>query len=143
MVNVAGKITENFTVEELANNKAQEVIKINLTPKLIEFIQMVQELRDVYGKPINVNSCYRTESYNRSVGGDKNSAHLEGVALDFKAHPEDYVKLTEWWRAICSSHNKIGGINYYTNGVHITNDEARFGNKSFTVRDYRGTKKDW
>lgn len=143
MVNVAGKITENFSVEEIANNKAKEVIKVNFTPELIEHAIMMQELRNIYGKPITVNSWYRTTSFNKSCGGDTNSAHLDGLACDIKVHPEEYDKITEWWRVICDYHNKIGGINYYTNGVHLCSDEGRFGNKSFVIRDYRGTKKDW
>lgn len=141
---ITGNITKNFTLEEIANKQAKETVKLVLTPEIVEHAMMMQELRDVYGKPITVNSWYRTKTFNNSLGGSaSNSAHLDGLATDIKLHPEDYKKVTEWWRTICSRHKKIGGINYYTNGVHLCSDEGRFGNKSFITRDYRGTKNDW
>ena len=50
-----------------------------MDPKLLE---MIDEAREIYGKPIRVTSGYRTESHNLKVGGVKSSSHLKGLAID-------------------------------------------------------------
>jgi len=50
---------------------------------LIQLIDNVLEpLRELYGKPINVNSGYRSKLVNAAVGGAKNSQHTTGQAAD-------------------------------------------------------------
>jgi len=43
---------------------------------------ILQPLRDWYGKPIQVNSWYRSPQVNSAVGGSINSSHLLGEAVD-------------------------------------------------------------
>jgi len=50
-----------------------------MDPKLLE---MIDEAREIYGKPIHITSGYRTETHNRNVGGVKTSSHLKGLAID-------------------------------------------------------------
>jgi len=50
-----------------------------MDPKLLE---MIDEAREIYGKPIRVTSGYRTEAHNKKVGGVKSSSHLKGLAID-------------------------------------------------------------
>ena len=132
---MTGRIVKNFSLEEMSNSEAKEGIKLVLTPEVVEFAQMVQELRDFYGKPMNVNSWYRTESFNKSCDGDANSIHLNGRAVDIAV--TDYENLTLAWRLICQLHNKIGGVNYYPTFMHFDNYEDKFGYKTFQIRDYR------
>jgi len=42
----------------------------------------LQGIRDLLGRPILINSGYRTPEHNRAVGGAKNSYHLKGMAAD-------------------------------------------------------------
>lgn len=48
---------------------------------LLEFLD---KLRDAFGKPIHINSSYRTPEDNERVGGVKNSEHLTGEAVDIR-----------------------------------------------------------
>lgn len=48
--------------------------------------QQMNRVRTVIGKPMNVNSWFRSVSVNRAVGGSKTSAHLSGYAVDFWVH---------------------------------------------------------
>jgi len=50
-----------------------------MDPKLLE---MIDEVREIYGKPIRVTSGYRTEAHNHKVGGVSSSSHLKGLAID-------------------------------------------------------------
>ena len=47
-------------------------------------IDVLQPLREHVGKPIVVNSGYRSKEVNRLVGGVKNSQHLAGEAADLR-----------------------------------------------------------
>ena len=47
-----------------------------------ELLEILDEVREDYGKPIVITSGYRTEAHNESVGGKKNSSHLKGLACD-------------------------------------------------------------
>jgi len=47
-----------------------------------ELLEILDEVREHYGKPIHITSGYRTESHNAKVGGKPNSSHLKGLACD-------------------------------------------------------------
>ena len=141
------QIAKNFQLCELANNLAQDAVKMEFYPDFWDFINMVQLFRDWFNKPMIVNSCYRTKKYNASCGGASNSLHLKGLALDWgiKGHTaQQRANVTLKWRQICESRGHIGGINYYSGGYHLSYDEGRyFGASSFVIRDFRGTPSDW
>lgn len=45
--------------------------------------QKMDEVRRVLGKPVNVNSWFRSPEVNQAAGGSPTSAHLSGYAIDF------------------------------------------------------------
>jgi len=47
-------------------------------------VEMLNEVREKFGKPIIINSGYRTKEHNAKVGGKPNSSHLKGLAVDIK-----------------------------------------------------------
>ena len=76
------ELTKSYTAQRLNidNNPTQEV-KDNLN-KLID--NVLDPLRELYGKPIIVNSGYRCTKLNKAIGGAKNSQHLVGQASDIR-----------------------------------------------------------
>ena len=58
-------------------NHANTYQRMNLE-KLI--VRVLDPIRSLYGKPIYVNSGFRSEKLNELVGGAKNSSHLQGKA---------------------------------------------------------------
>jgi len=52
-------------------------------------MDMLQELRTRLGKPIHINSGYRSIKHNRAVGGAKGSKHLAGIAFDCRMASHD------------------------------------------------------
>jgi len=45
-------------------------------------LEMLDEVRDKFDKPIHINSGFRTPAHNEAVGGKENSSHLKGLAVD-------------------------------------------------------------
>ena len=79
----------NFTIQELTASTTAAAKKINNdpTPEAAENLKLLVDnvldpLRDVYGKPIRVNSGYRSPALNTAVKGSKTSQHVKGQAAD-------------------------------------------------------------
>ena len=76
------ELTKSSTAQRLhINNNPSQDVKDNLD-KLID--NVLDPLRELYGKPIIVNSGYRSFKLNKAVGGAKNSQHLVGQASDIR-----------------------------------------------------------
>ena len=81
-------LTEHFTLEELTttshrqfDNTPNDAEMANLV-LLAEFLEKVKALLD--GKPIMINSAFRSKQVNDSVGSKDTSQHRTGCAADFK-----------------------------------------------------------
>lgn len=81
-----------FTLDELCKSATAEAKGIDNTPteevkknleNLVKYV--LDPLREKYGKPIYVNSGYRSEALNKAVGGSKTSQHVGGYAADIDA----------------------------------------------------------
>lgn len=55
-----------------------------LESNLEKLLAAVNQLRELYGKPMSVSSGYRPGRFNTAAGGAKNSSHLSCEAVDFK-----------------------------------------------------------
>lgn len=77
-----------FTIEELTKSKTATNLKIDNTPSdeivdnLNKLITLLDAIRELYEKPIYVNSGYRCKELNKLVGGVNTSYHLKGLAVD-------------------------------------------------------------
>jgi uncharacterized protein YcbK (DUF882 family) len=45
-------------------------------------LEMLDEVRDKFDKPIHITSGFRTPAHNEKVGGVETSSHLKGLAVD-------------------------------------------------------------
>lgn len=76
------ELTKSSTAQRLhINNNPTQEVKDNLN-KLID--NVLDPLRELYGKPIIINSGYRCTKLNKAIGGAKNSQHLVGQASDIR-----------------------------------------------------------
>lgn len=133
-----GSLVKNFTLAEMTNKNASDEVKLVLTPEVVEHAQMMQELRNWCGRPLNVSSWYRTLTYNKAHNGASNSCHLDGRATDINNISEvEFHDFTIAWQAICAAHGKIGGCCYYKWGMHFDSYSDKFGYKTFRITDYR------
>ena len=103
------QISKNFKLKEFQCKDGSQLVKIDS-----ELLDKLQKLRDEIGKPIIINSGYRTEEYNKKVGGAKKSYHMQGKAVDIRVNgmkPKEIAKVAE----------KIGfnGVGVYKNFLHV------------------------
>mgnify|MGYP003353399416 CR=1 FL=1 len=92
------KLSPNFTLEELTHTDHRELDNTPTNEHLLNLKRLaafLEGLRAVLGKPIHVNSAYRSEAVNRAVGGQKTSQHSRGCAADIRVKdmtPDQVVK---------------------------------------------------
>ncbi len=104
-------ITKNFRVREFACQDGSDTLF--LSTKLVE---VLQKIREHFGKPVNINSGYRTESHNKKVGGSAFSQHKYGTAADIAivgVKPSDIAAYVETLMP------GTGGIGIYSTFCHV------------------------
>ena len=85
-------ITENFTFAEFeASPKAKEhgilnvITDVTVRDAIVALCENVlQPLRDSWGRPLKINSGYRCPALNALVGGVPTSQHTKGEAADIE-----------------------------------------------------------
>lgn len=95
------KLSENFSFEELTfsqtasrngwDNTPPESVAMNL----IRIANLLEQVRSVTGKPIQVTSGYRSKTLNQAIGSSETSQHRLGCAADIKVAgmtPDQVVK---------------------------------------------------
>ena len=94
-----------------------------------ELIVRLNAIRSRFGKPIIVNSGYRSPDHNKAVGGVKNSFHVQGLAADIR--PEDLKDLPELQK-IADELNPHGGVGFYNTFVHVDvrGEKSRWNNRT-------------
>jgi hypothetical protein len=93
-------LTEHFTLEELTHTDHREYdntpndAELENLKRLAEFLEEVKAA--LGGRPVMVNSAFRSQQINNSVGGSNKSQHLLGCAVDFrvpKLTPDEVVRI--------------------------------------------------
>jgi len=81
-----------FTTAELVHSKTADRLGIDnrcktehVTNLTLLVNNVLDPLREAYGKPITVNSGFRCPALNRRIGGAATSDHLKGMAADITA----------------------------------------------------------
>ena len=95
------KLTANFTLEELTQSETAERKGLDNTPNadakanLVRLAKFLEEVRRVLGRPIMINSAYRSPEVNTAIGSKPTSQHCIGCAADIKVPgltPDNIVK---------------------------------------------------
>ena len=80
---------KHFTIAEFIRSDTADAKGINnkipkdLVPNVEALVDNVLDpLREAYGKPITVNSGFRSPALNKAVGGSATSDHMQGRAAD-------------------------------------------------------------
>lgn len=83
---------KHFSIDELCKSKVADSLGIKNCPSTSEINSLtslvdnvLDPLREKYGKPIIVNSGYRSIKLNKAVGSKQSSQHVKGQAADITA----------------------------------------------------------
>lgn len=105
------KVGQHFKVKEFACRDGSQVVFIDSY-----LVSILDILRNQVGKPVIINSGYRTPTHNAKVDGAKYSYHMRGMAADIRIK-----NMTA--KEIANKLNKIipdeCGIIVYNTWVHI------------------------
>jgi uncharacterized protein YcbK (DUF882 family) len=137
-------LTEHFTLEELTHTDHRELENIpnetELTnlKRLAEFLETVKGV--LGGKPIMVNSAFRSKMVNDAVGSKDTSQHRVGCAADIRVPsmtPDEVVKAV-----IASGIGYDQIIREFDRWTHISvpNDPNGTPRKQALIIDKQGTR---
>ena len=94
------QLSEHFSLEELTHTDHREYDNSPNDAELENLVRLAEFLEEVKaalgGRPIMVNSAFRSQQINNSVGGSNKSQHLLGCAVDFrvpKLTPDEVVRI--------------------------------------------------
>jgi putative chitinase len=93
------KLTEHFSLEELTHTDHREYDNTPNDSELENLKRLAEFLEDVKtvlgGKPVMINSAFRSKAVNDAVGSKDSSQHRVGCAADLKVPgmtPDDVIK---------------------------------------------------
>lgn len=97
-----------FTITELCYSDIAKKLGIYNEPtaavadNLVRLVENVLDpLRKAYGKPININSGYRSEALNKAIPrSSKTSQHMSGMAADIVGTPNTPAENTKLFNLI-------------------------------------------
>ena len=96
------QISEHISYKEATNSPTATRLNISNYPDEYSYSCMVkvatncfEPIRKWYGKPIRVNSFFRSPELNKAIGGSSSSQHCQGEAIDIDADKDNKI-IFEW-----------------------------------------------
>lgn len=105
------QLSANFKVKEFACNDGSDPVFISM-----ELVALLQNIRAHFGKPVNINSAYRTVNKNKACGGATYSQHLYGTAADISIKGVSPKQVAAYAETLMP---KSGGIGIYSTFTHV------------------------
>ena len=145
-----GTISKNFSWSEFENSptaKAKGILNVINTFVIRDSVQalvlkVLQPLRDLYRKPMSVNSGYRCPALNKAVGGAASSQHMKGEAADIHTgnHTESY-RLARLAKTTPEIMKEIDQMILYPTFVHFSHKlNGKNRNQILYNKSYKGRR---
>lgn len=129
-----GTISRNFSWSEFEATKPENAAKLakmgvrnvistfEVRDAILALVRKVlQPLRDVYQKPMTVNSGYRCKELNRIVGGVATSQHVKGEAADIHTGSQvETYRLAHLAKSTPEIWNEIDQMVLYPGFIHFS-----------------------
>ena len=143
------QLSANFSLHEMSKSETALRMGFDNTPtkeaeahlKLL-CDNILQPVRDHYGKGVKINSAYRSPESNAAVGGSKTSDHCKGMAADIEIPGVANAELAEY---IKNNHKFTQLIlEFYTPGipdsgwVHVSYDPDNLKKQCLTATKQAG-----
>lgn len=98
-----GQLSANFALAEMILSRTAHRRGIDNTPppaarKALQALaqEVLQPVRDRFGRPVIVTSGYRAPALNRAIGGSASSQHTLGEAADFTVSGVSNLEVARW-----------------------------------------------
>lgn len=105
-------VTPHFKIKEFACADGSDKVLID-----DDLLNLLENIRNHYNRPLHVNSGYRTPAYNATLkGASKNSQHMTGRAADIWV---EGISSLELYKYACAIMPLRGGIGLYNTFVHF------------------------
>jgi hypothetical protein len=137
-------LSANFTLKELTKSDTATRLGIDNSPDeaVIESLKLLcenvlQPVRDHFGKSVTVNSGFRSPETNQATGGSKTSDHCKGQAADIEIEGISNPDLAHWIMDNCDYTQLI--LEFYTQGqpnsgwVHVSFDPSNLKMQELTA----------
>ena len=137
-------MTKNFSLAELTKSETALRLGIENQPDeeqlnnlLLLCANVLQPVRDHYGKGVKVNSALRTSPVNRAVGSADSSHHVKGMAADIEIPGVPNATLAEYVRDNLPFTQVI--LEFYTRGIpdsgwcHVSYDPQNLKRQALTA----------
>lgn len=105
------KLSPHFKVYEFRCKDNTDPIFISIT-----LVNVLENIRKHFNKPVIINSAYRNPAYNAMIGGAKNSTHMYGMAADIHINGVTPKQIADFAETLMPD---SGGIGIYDNFCHI------------------------
>lgn len=110
-------LSKNFTIDEFRCKDGSDKILID-----VDFVKnKLQNIRSHFDSPLTINSAYRTDFYNKKVGGASNSYHKKGQAFDIVVKGKTPHEVAKYASSI-----GINGIIEYNTFVHVDSRSSKY-----------------
>ena len=137
-------LSANFTLKELTKSDTATRLGLDNTPdeETIENLKLLcekvlQPVREHFGKPVTINSGYRSPESNAAVGGSKTSDHCKGQACDLEIDGVANPDLAQWIMDNLDYTQLI--LEFYTQGqpnsgwVHVSYNPEKLTKQELTA----------
>ena len=99
------QLSEHFTLEELTASPTAKAKGINNQPPELFVpmlkrvaVELLEPIRAHFGRPVTVNSGYRSPKLNAAIGSKPTSQHSVGEAVDLEVPGVSNAVVAEWVR---------------------------------------------
>ena len=117
-------LSKNFKVSEFKCNDGSDTVLIS-----DKLVVLLQNIRDHFGAAVTINSAYRTESYNKKIGGATKSQHVNGTAADIVVKGATPLEVAQYVEHVMPGSGGIGVYQSFTH-VDVRTSRSRWDNRS-------------
>jgi zinc D-Ala-D-Ala carboxypeptidase len=118
-------LTPHFTLKEMTVSQTAVRMGIDNTPNTRQITNLtrlceniLEPLRAMVGKPINVSSGFRNPTVNSLIGGSSTSQHMKGEAADFTVEGLTVQELFDLIRTSALPYDQL--IQEFDAWVHVS-----------------------
>ncbi|MBO4356273.1 MAG: peptidoglycan-binding protein [Clostridia bacterium] len=125
-------LSENFKVSEFACKDGSDVVLVDS-----DLVELLQKIRDHFGRPLIISSGYRTPSHDKAVGGTGKGYHTKGMAADVYIKGVNPCRIAYYADGIAKG---MGGIELapYDGGDYVHIDTRKGVWRALLVRPGNG-----